>query len=98
MYSQEELQARGQEFNELGKIRFNTSNVKDEAIRIAGANQYHETVQVVWEEWLQDRWNNVPDLKIVWGKGVAGDQGIEGGWERLCRGSATVTEGLVYRL
>jgi hypothetical protein len=40
----------------------------------------------------------MPDMQINVGKGITGSGGIEGGWERLCRGYVGTTEGLVYKL
>jgi hypothetical protein len=40
----------------------------------------------------------MPDMQIKIGTGVKGSDGVESGWERLCKGDVGTTEGLVYKL
>ncbi|KAJ5306868.1 hypothetical protein PENANT_c003G02266 [Penicillium antarcticum] len=96
VYSTEEMLAQRAAVVELGKIPFNTSGVQDTVIERMGPEEYFATKDARWEEWLSERHLSVPGMEIVWGTGISGD-GIEKGWERLCRGQVGAEEGLVYR-
>ncbi len=80
----------------LAKIQYNTAGVLDTVLHSNGAETYFETVTPLWEQWLRERHRSVPDMRIVWGKGVEGDEGVEGGWGRLCQGQVGAGEGLVF--
>ncbi len=83
----------------LGKIQYNTAGVLDTLFKAHGAGAYFESFTPLWEQWLcHDRLLSAKDMKVVWGKGIAGAEGVERGWERLSRGEVGAGEGLVYRL
>jgi hypothetical protein len=82
----------------LGKVQFNTSGVQDRVTGSVGANAYFESVESLWDQWLRTRQRSMPDVKIIWGKGVSGVGGIEGGWTRLCEGRVAPGEALVYQM
>jgi hypothetical protein len=81
-----------------GKIQYNTSGVQDTVIKREGAARYFGKVSSRWKEWLADRASAIPDMQLVWGQGIAGENGIYGGWERLSNGEVRPEEGLVYAL
>lgn len=57
-----------------------------------------ENTNRLWEEWQNEREKATPGMKIVWGDGVDGEMGIEGGWTRLCQGKVGSEEGMVYKI
>jgi hypothetical protein len=81
-----------------GKIQLNTGPILDAALRIQGARRVFEGLEERWQHWLANREVAAPDLRLVWGEGVKGESGIEGGWDRLCRSEVRAEEALVYRL
>ncbi|KAJ5731538.1 uncharacterized protein N7483_006046 [Penicillium malachiteum] len=94
----EELGTASSEMTRLGKIQCNTSGMQDSAIDSLGVETFFQIISASWEELLNERHKWAPDMKIVWGHGISGDRGIEGGWTRLCRGEVGAEEALVYRL
>ncbi|KAJ5622507.1 hypothetical protein N7528_005739 [Penicillium herquei] len=96
--SAEELGTASSEMTRLGKIQCNTSGMQDSAIDSLGVETFFQAITASWEKLLNERHSWAPDLKIVWGHGISGDRGIEGGWTRLCRGEVGAEEALVYRL
>ncbi len=82
----------------LGKVQYNTSGVQDRVIECRGAKAYFESVEPLWDQWLRTRQRSIPDMRIVWGKGISGAGGIEEGWTRLCQGRVAAEEGLVYQM
>lgn len=81
-----------------GKIQYNTSGVQDTLLQGDSPQKYLDAVNKRWEQWLDERNVTVPDMRLVWGSGVDGPQGIEGGWQRLCQGDVGSEECLVYEL
>ncbi|KAJ6186545.1 hypothetical protein N7519_007846 [Penicillium mononematosum] len=98
VYSMEELIAGGAAMEELGKVQFNTSGVQDTILESVGPEAYFATRRAQWEKWLDDRHLSVPGMQIVFGSGVSGADGVEGGWDRLCHGQVRAEEGLVYKM
>ncbi|KAE8153617.1 hypothetical protein BDV25DRAFT_168619 [Aspergillus avenaceus] len=98
VYTSAEAQAAAQSVVELGKIRFNTASLQEAAIKATGPTTYFEEISTRWEHWLAHRDHAAPDLKLVWGKGIVGADGIEGGWKSLCHGEVKPDQALVYRL
>ena len=82
---------------QLGKVQYNTSGVQDAVMRADGAEAYFDQLTHRWDEYYRARGASAPDMRITWGEGVSGDRGVEGGWERLCKGQVGGDEGLVYR-
>lgn len=82
----------------LAKIQYNTAGIQDTVIARDGEKRYFNDTATEWEKWLAGVEKNVGDLRIVWGRGVGGESGIEGGWDRLREGNVGSSEGLVYKL
>ncbi|KAL4925771.1 uncharacterized protein BDV17DRAFT_283768 [Aspergillus undulatus] len=57
---------------------------------------YFSALNERWASWLENRESIVPDLRLVWGTGVAGARGAEGCWGLLCRGEVEPQVALVY--
>ncbi|KAJ6159647.1 hypothetical protein N7497_004184 [Penicillium chrysogenum] len=98
VYSMEELIAGRTAMEELGKVQFNTSGVQDTILESVGPEAYFATKDEQWAKWLDDRHLSVPGMQIVFGSGVSGVDGVEGGWDRLCHGQVRAEEGLVYKM
>ncbi|CEL04019.1 hypothetical protein ASPCAL05153 [Aspergillus calidoustus] len=98
VYTPGESQAAQMEVVALGKVRTNTSAIQETAIELQGATPYFADYNKRWKQWLEHRECAAPDLKLVWGEGVVGDNGVEGAWERLGQGQVRPEEVLVYRL
>ncbi|KAA8643821.1 DUF2855 family protein [Aspergillus tanneri] len=98
VYTIEEAQAARAAMQSLGKIQYNTSGIQDTIINREGAGTYFGKVSRRWKEWLADRASAIPDMQLVWGQGIAGENGIYRGWEKLSNGAVRPEEGLVYTL
>ncbi|KAJ5193363.1 hypothetical protein N7449_009505 [Penicillium cf. viridicatum] len=98
VYSTEEIIAGQAAMTELGKVQYNTSGVQDTILETVGPEAYFEIRGAQWEKWLDERHLSEPGTKIVFGSGVSGADGVEGGWERLCHGQVGAEEGLVYKI
>lgn len=83
---------------QLGFIQVNTSPIQEAALGIIEPQKYFGEMSKRWEHWLAHLDSAAPDLRLVWGKGVSGEQGLEEGWESLCKGQAKPNEAFVYRL
>jgi hypothetical protein len=98
VYSMEELHAGGEAMARLGKVQYNTSGVQDTILETCDPEAYFAKRSAKWEKWLDDRHLSVPGKQVVFGRGVSGAEGVEGGWERLCHGQVGADEGLVYKM
>ncbi|KAI9785102.1 MAG: hypothetical protein M1816_000513 [Peltula sp. TS41687] len=96
VYTPEELQAYMESGPRLGKIQLNTSGLRDIAMKLQGEEDYFGELNATWDRWLDDE--GPGGMKIVWGRGLGGDQGVEGGWKKLCDGRTVADEGLVFQL
>jgi hypothetical protein len=81
----------------MGKVQFNTSGVRDAVIAQTSAQDFHDHVQLVWDDWLSVSHEIMPDVQVELGRGVS-DEGIEQGWRRLCQGCVGTQEGLAYAM
>ncbi|KAF7591850.1 hypothetical protein BBP40_001047 [Aspergillus hancockii] len=95
VYTHQEMLDARTAMQALGKIQFNASGVQDTAIETEGAEMFFTRMNERWEHWLGDRTAAIPDMRLAWGKGVAG---IEEGWERLTKGEVRPEEALVYMM
>ncbi|PPJ52129.1 hypothetical protein CBER1_10247 [Cercospora berteroae] len=77
------------------RTQMNTAGIHDVAIAKMGAEKFFAEKDQACRDFLQH--GGLKGLKLQWGEGVGGDNGIEGGWRMLCDGKAG-NEGLVYRL
>ena len=98
VYTADEVQAARAAMASFGKIQYNTSGIQDTVIDREGAATYFGDVSRRWKEWLAHRASAIPDMRLVYGQGIAGDNGIYGGWERLSNGAVRPEQGLVYVL
>ncbi|KAM3074778.1 hypothetical protein ACMFMG_008194 [Clarireedia jacksonii] len=98
VYTKEEVVAGQEKLVKLGKIQFNSSAVRDAVITLSSPEAFAESVKPVWAKWVSESRKLIPDMQIKMGKGITGSDGIEGGWERLCKGRVSPTEGLLYKL
>ncbi|PLN74647.1 hypothetical protein BDW42DRAFT_58249 [Aspergillus taichungensis] len=98
VYTADEVQAARSAMISLGKIQYNTSGIQDTVINREGAATYFRKISHNWKDWLAHRASAIPDMRLVYGQGIAGDNGIYGGWERLSNGEARPEQGLVYAL
>lgn len=98
VYSPGESLAMRNELQRFGKILCNTADILDEAIASGGRQAYHNDLRANWNEWISGKETNIPDLKLVWGHGVSGGNGLHDGWEKVTNGSVAVDQSLVYRL
>jgi hypothetical protein len=80
------------------KVQMNTSSVQDCALQIQEPKAYFDELHQRWKQWLDNREAAAPDLRLIWGDGIAGTSGVEGGWDALCQGKVKPEEGLVYRV
>ncbi|KAJ5555682.1 hypothetical protein N7535_008116 [Penicillium sp. DV-2018c] len=98
VYGIQEVIAGQAAMKELGKIQYNTSGVQDTILASGDAEAYFAKKSAQWEKWLDGRHLRVPGMQVVFGQGVSGAGGIEGGWEKLCNGQVAPEEGLVYKM
>lgn len=98
MYTTGEIQTARADMQSMGKIQFNASGVQDTLIDRDGAATYFGKISRSWKVWLADRDSAIPDMHLVRGQDIAGENGIYGGWERLTHGAVRPEEGLVYAL
>ncbi|KAL4916429.1 hypothetical protein BDW62DRAFT_211990 [Aspergillus aurantiobrunneus] len=98
VYTPDELQRQQASFTSMKKVGMNTSTVQETAIQVRGLEVFSEELRKRWEHWLANRECAAPDLRLVWGQGVTREQGIEGGWESLCRSNVRPEEALIYRI
>ncbi|EDP53752.1 hypothetical protein KXV81_006167 [Aspergillus fumigatus] len=98
VYTTGEIQTARADMQSMGKIQFNASGVQDTLIDRDGAATYFGKISRSWKVWLADRDSAIPDMHLVRGQGIAGENGIYGGWERLTHGAVRPEEGLVYAL
>ncbi|KAF9884958.1 hypothetical protein FE257_000868 [Aspergillus nanangensis] len=98
VYTMDEVTAARASMQAMGKIQYNTSGIQDTLIEREGAGAYFGKVSQRWEQWLDERDSVVPDMHVVWGEGIAGENGIQGGWQRLATGSVRPEEGLIYTM
>jgi hypothetical protein len=80
------------------KIQMNTSGVQESALQTMDPKEYFDELHQRWTQWLDNREAAAPDLGLVWGNGIAGTSGVEGGWEALWQGKVKPEEALVYRV
>ncbi|KAL4933177.1 DUF2855 family protein [Aspergillus undulatus] len=97
VYTMKEIMAMQVSFASR-KLQMNTSGVQDTVLRLRDPKTYFHELHMRWSEWLDNREAAAPDLRLVWGNGVAGPHGIERGWEALCQGKVEPGEALVYRM
>ncbi|KAL3439795.1 hypothetical protein BJX65DRAFT_317446 [Aspergillus insuetus] len=98
IYTPSEVGAALSSAAEHGKIQFNTSPVLEAILALQGATKLFAGLEEAWEHWLENHEAAAPDLRFVWGEGVVGEKGIEGGWTRLTRGEVKPEKALAFRI
>ncbi|KAL3461028.1 hypothetical protein BJX64DRAFT_300375 [Aspergillus heterothallicus] len=98
VYTLEDVGAAMASAEEHGKVQLNTSPIISAAFELQGAVKVFAGLEEHWDHWVKNQQAVAPDLKIVWGEGVVGEKGIEGGWTRLTKGGVRPEEALVYRI
>ncbi|KAL9105593.1 MAG: hypothetical protein Q9227_009251 [Pyrenula ochraceoflavens] len=88
---------------QIGKIQSNASGQRVAAIEKLGAKEFFEGAAREWERVVretrrQEEEGRVLGVKMVVGKGIGGEDGVEGGWRRICEGKGKGDEGLVYEI
>ncbi|PYI03144.1 hypothetical protein BO78DRAFT_375660 [Aspergillus sclerotiicarbonarius CBS 121057] len=97
VYSMEEALAGQEALGALGMIQLNTSPIQEAVLGVQDPEKFFEELYERWNHWLVNRELVAPDLRLVWGEGVVGPEGIEGGWDLLCQSKVKPDETLVYR-
>ncbi|RAK72777.1 DUF2855 family protein [Aspergillus fijiensis CBS 313.89] len=77
VYSVEEFVCLGTVAAQLGIIQVNTSSIMEAALGVVDPRKFYDEVDERWNHWLVNRESAAPDLRLVWGKGVVGGQGLE---------------------
>lgn len=94
IYSPEELKARLDAG--ASKVRLNTSGLRDQAIKVIGADAYFTESDEAWEKCVADGAYGNIEIKVL--RSVKGEQGIEGAWTDLCARKVPPTTGLIIDL
>jgi hypothetical protein len=83
----------------IGKVKMNTSNLRAAAIEMLGEQAYFDDVEVKWREFLEA--GGAPGIRLRWGEGMEGKEGVGAAWRALCGREGTKVqpdEGMVFRL
>lgn len=78
------------------RVQMNTSDIRDAAMERDGANAYFEDLTKAWHKFLKSK--STSDLKLEIGAGLAGSNGFEAGWTRLCGGNVSGNVALAYKI
>ncbi|KAK4548783.1 hypothetical protein LTR36_008556 [Oleoguttula mirabilis] len=79
-----------------GRYQMNTSALRDVLVERKGAEAFWKEVSQAWDRFVER--GNLEEVKLVWSEGIEGDNGIEDGWEKLCRGEVPSDAAYVYRV
>ena len=97
MSTQQELGQYAQKTMTLeNRVQMNTSGVRDAAMEVQGADVYFQGLSQAWRAFIKSA--SVHDMKVEIGEGVAGENGLEGGWTSLCNGKLQSDVALAYRI
>ena len=97
VYTPEQMAKRFAWAQRLSLIQANTSPLRERAIELVGEEVYFNEMDKAWRTFKEN--GCIPGMILDWGKAMLGEQGVEGGWNRLCAGKGTGPEkGLVYKL
>ena len=77
------------------RVQMNASGIRDALMKQDGAEKYFEDLNKAWDQFIKGE--SAKDLKLEIGTGVKGDDGLEGGWTRLCNGNIPGNGALAYR-
>ncbi|KAK2024713.1 hypothetical protein LX32DRAFT_704723 [Colletotrichum zoysiae] len=96
VFTDTEIAAFQEQSKRLGKIQFNTSDVRDRALEAVEAAEYLRALDEAWERFYRE--NGQGDIILRRLTGVEGPGGIEGAWQDLCDGKVAPGIGLVVNL
>ncbi|KAK3703052.1 hypothetical protein LTR37_014663 [Vermiconidia calcicola] len=94
----EELTAWRQQNSTGGmtNVRMNATAVRDAVMTRDGAEEYFKELPQAWNDFSKSQM--VSDLQLVLGAGCAGNEGLEGGWMKLCESKVAGDSILAYKL
>ncbi|KAF2174081.1 hypothetical protein M409DRAFT_16354 [Zasmidium cellare ATCC 36951] len=78
------------------RVQMNMSGIRDRAIELLGAEKVFREGQKYWEGFMKR--GGVEGMRLEWGSGIGGNEGIEGGWTRLCEQAVPSDVGMVFRV
>lgn len=94
VYTADEIQARLA--TSASKVQLNTSGLRDQAIKVLGAEEYFREFDEAWRRCVKDQtFGNITIQNLG---AVEGPQGIEGAWGDLCSRKVPPSIGLVIDL
>ena len=95
MHTPEQLGQWAQRTTSLtNRVQMNASAMRDAMMKRNGAEVYFSDLQKAWESFIKGE--SASDLKLKMGFDVQGNDGLEGGWTRLCEGAFTSDVALAY--
>ena len=97
-YKPEDMGAVFERFQKLKRIQANTSGLRDMAMQKMGEANYFESMSKAWQLVRERKGGPIPGMELSWGEGMIGENGVEGGWKKLCAGDVTPDKGLVFEL
>lgn len=80
----------------LERIQMNMSGIRDAMLEKGNSTEYFKDLQKAYAAFRQS--SSGEDLKVDLGSGVRGEQGLEGGWQRLCRGEVAGNVALAFKV
>ena len=80
----------------LGMVQMNTSPLREQAIATLSEPTYFAEAEAAKKAFFAR--GGIPGLRLKWYNGMAGPDGLEGAWARLCTGSVPPNEGIVVKL
>ncbi len=98
VYKPEDGEALFEKFQRLKRIQANASGVRDVAMKNLGEEKYFEEMSKAWQMVKERNGGPIPGMELGWGEGMVGENGVEGGWNKLCSGTVTPEKGLVFKL
>ncbi|KAK1969633.1 hypothetical protein LY78DRAFT_744932 [Colletotrichum sublineola] len=96
VFTDVEMAAFQAQSKRLGKVQFNTSGVRDRALKAVGAAEYSRALDDAWERFYRE--NGPGDISLRRLTGVEGEGGMEGAWQDLCDGKVTPGTAIVVDL
>lgn len=81
---------------EMTNVRMNATAVRDAVMMRDGAEEYFKELPGAWKSFTKSQ--IVSDLQLVFGAGCTGDEGLEGGWTKLCESKVAGNSVLAYKL
>lgn len=78
------------------RVQMNMSGIRDRAIELLGAEKVFDEGQIYWEGFMKR--GGLEGMRLEWGSGIGGNEGLEGGWTRLCEQAVPSDVGMVFRV